>query len=100
MNIDLISAYHAWCNGKLFQPQPIHIVWGPAGSGKSRIGQQLALAVGATQLVDAWDGLSPLPAGALALTNAEAFDVPHGAKVLSVRAATLALAELERHQQT
>lgn len=45
------------------------IVFGPAGCGKSSKATQLQENFGCSEVVDEWDGVSPLPAGALALTN-------------------------------
>ena len=45
------------------------IVYGPQGCGKSKAASRLMRQFGCAQLVDDWDGESPLPDGALALTN-------------------------------
>lgn len=45
------------------------IVYGPQGCGKSSAAKGLLAYSGCTGLVDDWDGCSPLPEGALALTN-------------------------------
>lgn len=45
------------------------ILVGPQGSGKSKRAAEIAALLGATEVVDEWDGISPVPAGALAVTN-------------------------------
>ena len=45
------------------------VVHGPQGCGKTRNAQALAAAFGCSSIIDDWDGRSPLPSGALALTN-------------------------------
>lgn len=45
------------------------VLSGPQGSGKSRHAAEIARLLGATSIVDEWDGVSPVPAGALALTS-------------------------------
>lgn len=48
---------------------PTVIVVAPQGAGKSLYAHELSLRFGCTTIVDDWDGVQELPAGALALTN-------------------------------
>lgn len=45
------------------------IIRGPQGCGKTSNAQALAAYFGCTEVVDDWDGFTPLCDGALALTN-------------------------------
>lgn len=47
------------------------VITAPQGAGKSKHAAVLMGAFGCSRLVDAWDGLTPLQDGDLALTNAE-----------------------------
>lgn len=51
------------------------IVHGPQACGKTRNAKALAAHFGCTSIVDDWNGRSPLPANALALTH----ELPEGA---------------------
>lgn len=44
-------------------------VFAPQGRGKTRHAAALAELLGCTTVVDDWDGESPVPAGALVLSN-------------------------------
>jgi len=57
------------------------IVYGPQGCGKTNASDRLMRHFGCTELVDDWDGESPLPDGALALTNRKPVP-PVGARVV------------------
>ena len=48
---------------------PTVYVSAPPGTGKSRNAEELCVMFGCTSIVDEWDGLSPVPSGALVLTN-------------------------------
>lgn len=54
---------------------PTVIICAPQGAGKSRNAKALQALFGCSCIVDEWDGVSELPPGALALTNALAADV-------------------------
>lgn len=43
----------------------------PQGAGKTRNAPTLAAMFGCDRIVDDWDGISPVPDGALVLTNAD-----------------------------
>jgi hypothetical protein len=45
------------------------VVCAPQGAGKTKYAEALRAMFGCSSIVDDWDGESPLPAGALALTN-------------------------------
>lgn len=45
------------------------VLIGPQGSGKSRKATEIAALLGATSIVDPWDGRSPAPTGALLIMN-------------------------------
>lgn len=45
------------------------VLCAPPGSGKSKHAREIAKLLGATSVVDEWDGVSPVPDGALAVTN-------------------------------
>jgi hypothetical protein len=45
------------------------VVYGPPGCGKSQQSESLKAQFGCSSIVDEWDGQSPLPDGALALTH-------------------------------
>jgi len=47
------------------------IVHGPQACGKTQNSAKFAVAFGCKKIVDDWDGQSPVPAGALALTSVE-----------------------------
>lgn len=49
---------------------PTVIVVAPQGAGKTRIADALVEKFGYANIVDEWDGATPLPPGTLALTNA------------------------------
>lgn len=58
------------------------IVHGPQSCGKTRHAEALARHFGCDRVVDDWDGFSPIPAGALVLTNLSEFRHPPEADVL------------------
>ena len=45
------------------------IVYGPQGCGKTSSADALKKRFGCHRVIDEWDGKTPLPEGALALTN-------------------------------
>ena len=47
------------------------VIIAPQGAGKSRHAETLRAMFGCTSIVDEWDGVTPLPPGALALTNTQ-----------------------------
>lgn len=47
------------------------VIAGPPGTGKSRHAEAARKALGLIRIVDAWDGVTPLKQGDLALTNIE-----------------------------
>ena len=47
------------------------VLIGPQGSGKSQHAGEIARLLGATQIVEDWDGVAAVPPGALALTNSQ-----------------------------
>jgi hypothetical protein len=51
-------------------PSGTVVVIAEQGAGKSRAAPQLAALLGCTHVIDEWDGVAPLPANALVLTNA------------------------------
>lgn len=61
------------------------VIHGPQGCGKTTHAEALARHFGCTQVVQDWNGLDPLPAGALGLTNAPAARLAavEGARVVS-----------------
>lgn len=48
---------------------PTVYVCAPQGAGKTRHAKALQAMFGCTSIVDEWDGESPVPAGALVLSN-------------------------------
>lgn len=48
----------------------IIVITAPQGAGKSQHATALQAVFGSSRLVDEWDGVTPLQAGDLALTNA------------------------------
>ena len=60
------------------------IIHGPQGCGKTSNSHRLAAFFGIEQVVDNWDGVSPLPEQCMALTNAPCFavDIAPGVRVL------------------
>lgn len=61
----------------------IVVIHGPQGCGKTRNAQALAAHFGCSRIIDDWDGASPLPEGALALTSATDINLPQRAMVLA-----------------
>lgn len=59
------------------QPPDAVVIIAPAGAGKTRNQAALKKMFGCTSIVDEWDGRSPLPPGALALTNASIRQLAH-----------------------
>ncbi|PRH82612.1 hypothetical protein [Arenimonas caeni] len=59
------------------QPPEAVVIIAPAGAGKTRNQAALKKMFGCTSIVDEWDGRSPLPPGALALTNASIRQLAH-----------------------
>lgn len=59
------------------QPPEAVVIIAPAGAGKTRNQAALKKIFGCTSIVDEWDGRSPLPPGALALTNASIRQLAH-----------------------
>lgn len=59
------------------QPPDAVVIIAPAGAGKTRNQAALKKIFGCTSIVDEWDGRSPLPPGALALTNASIRQLAH-----------------------
>lgn len=51
------------------------VIYAPAAAGKTTNAEALAKMFGCTSIVDDWDRCSPLPVGALALTNVPAASV-------------------------
>jgi len=58
------------------------IIHGPQGCGKSHHGTALAAHFGCAEIVHEWNGVEPLPDGALALTNVAPAVVDSDARVL------------------
>jgi len=60
------------------------ILHGCQGAGKSKVAASLARRLGCTSVLDEWDGVQPIPRGALAMTNLRpgTFRVPLGASAL------------------
>ena len=48
---------------------PTVYVFAPQGAGKTRNAAALCEMFGCNSIVDEWDGISPVPSGALVLTN-------------------------------
>lgn len=61
------------------------IIVGPQGSGKTKNAAAFLRAFGCSQVVDEWDGMSPLKGGDLALTNVEQFPIPRGFQVVQLQ---------------
>lgn len=49
------------------------IIHGPQGCGKTRHAQAMAALFRCSQIVEDWDGRTPVPAGALVLTQLQRF---------------------------
>lgn len=63
------------------------IIHGPQGCGKSHHGAALAAHFGCSLIVHEWDGVEPIPDGAMALTNTLPAVVEEGVRVLGFDAA-------------
>lgn len=50
-------------------PSGFFALIGPQGSGKSKHATEIARLLGATQIVDGWDGETPIPEGSLLIVN-------------------------------
>jgi hypothetical protein len=75
----------------------ILIVYGPAGSGKTRNAEKLMRHFGCTRIVDEWDGKRPLVDGDVALTQSApgAFSKTPGARIMTVTDAVAAVTVVE-----
>ncbi len=68
------------------------IIYGNAGTGKTRRADQLLKHYRCSKLIEEWDGVSPLPDGALALTNHPNPDKSKADFAVSIEQAKLAIA--------
>lgn len=71
----------------------VTVIHGPEGCGKSRRAKALQRHFASSTVIDGWDGRSPLPAGALALTNVPPPYPIRGVRILSFEQAQQLLTE-------
>lgn len=63
--------------------QTTFILCGPQAVGKTLHAAQIAAGLGCSQIIDDWNGTTPIPPGVLAITNGD-FVIPPGGIALHI----------------